>query len=39
MLQLGILMKLQTEKYEIRGMQARGKSHAKAYYLKGKNHE
>jgi hypothetical protein len=25
MFQIGILMKLQTEKYEIRGMQAKGK--------------
>ena len=39
MFQIGILMKLQMEKYEIRGMQAKGKSHAKASYLKGKNHE
>ena len=39
MFQIGILMKLQTEKYEIRGMQAKGKIHAKASYLKGKNHE
>lgn len=39
MFQIGILMKLQTEKYEIRGMQAKGRSHAKANYLKGKNHE
>ncbi|MDH0713242.1 hypothetical protein, partial [Acinetobacter johnsonii] len=39
MFQIGILMKLQTEKYEIRGMQAKGRSHAKASYLKGKNHE
>jgi hypothetical protein len=38
MFQIGILMKLQTEKYEIRGMQAKGNS-CQGYYLKGKNHE